>query len=118
MSYFNDRIKAFGFAFSGLFQAFKQEVHLKLHLVIAFLVIGLGFFFDITKADWIIILACITLVISFEMFNSVIEKLCDIVMPGQHPKIKYIKDVAAAAVLVASLFAFIVGLMVFLPYFF
>lgn len=118
MSYFNDRVKAFGYAFSGILQAFRQETHLKLHLIIAILVIGLGFFFDLTKTDWIIILLSITLVISFEMFNSVIEKLCDIVLPEQHPKIKYIKDVAAGAVLVASLFALIAGLLVFLPYIF
>ncbi len=116
MGYFKNRINAFGYAFSGLAQSFRKEIHLKLHAVIAVLIIGLGFFFDITKTDWVIVLLSITLVICLEMVNSALEKLCDFVMPQQNPKIKYIKDVAAGAVLVACLFAVVAGLIVFLPY--
>lgn len=116
MGYIKNRIRAFAYAFSGITQSFRQETHLKLHAVIALLVIGAGFFFTISKVKWIIVLITITLVIAFEMVNSAIEKLCDLVMPEQHPKIKYIKDVAAGAVLVVCFFAVIAGLFVFLPY--
>ena len=116
MEYFKNRIKAFGFAFSGFRQSFAQEAHLKIHAVIALFVIGLAFFFDISRTEWIVVLLSITLVICLEMFNSAIEKLCDLVMPEQHPKIKYIKDVAAGAVLVACIFAAIAGGLVFWPY--
>jgi len=116
MSYFKNRISAFGFAFAGIAQSFRQETHLKLHAIISILAIGLAFFFNVSKIDWIILLACITLVICLEMFNSALEKLCDLVMPEQHPKIKYIKDVAAGAVLVACFFAVVAGILVFLPY--
>lgn len=117
MNYFKHRVNAFGYAFSGVFQSFSREPHLKLHAIIAILVIGLGFFFDITVTEWILVLAAVTLVIGFEMFNSALEKLCNIVMPDLHPQIKYIKDVSAGAVLVACIFAVITGLAVFLPYF-
>jgi len=117
MSYFKNRIKAFGYAFSGLGQSFRQEAHLKLHLVIALMVSGLAAFFDVSKTDWIILLLAITLVISLEMLNSAIEKLCDLVQPETHPKIKYVKDVAAGAVLIACIFALLAGCIVFLPYF-
>jgi diacylglycerol kinase len=50
------------------------------------------------------------------MLNSALEKLCDLVMPEQHVKIKYIKDVAAGAVLIACVFAVIVAILVFYPY--
>ena len=116
MSYLNKRKNAILIAFSGIFQSLKKETHLKLHFITAALVIGLGFWFNVSKTNWIIILLCITLVICLEMFNSALEKLCDIIMPEQNPKIKYIKDVAAGAVLVACIFAVIAGLMVFIPY--
>jgi diacylglycerol kinase len=116
MSYFKDRINAFGYAFSGIYQSFRQETHLKLHAIIALLVIGLAVFFDVSKTDWIILLLAVTLVISFEMLNSAIEKLCNIVMPEQDPRIKYIKDVCAGAVLIICLFALAAGLFVFLRY--
>lgn len=116
MSYFKDRIKAFGYAFSGVFQCFRQETHLKLHAVIALLVIGLAVFFDVSKTDWIRLLLAVTLVIAFEMLNSAIEKLCNIVMPERDPRIQYIKDVSAGAVLVVCIFAVVAGVSVFSKY--
>ncbi len=113
MSYLKKRIQAFGFAFSGLFQAFKSEKHLQLHGIIAVLVISAGIFFDISIKRWLAVAGCIALVISLELINSAIEKLCDLYSTEQNPKIKYIKDVSAAAVLVASIFAAIVGVIIF-----
>jgi diacylglycerol kinase len=49
------------------------------------------------------------------MMNSVMERFCDMVTTGFHPKIKVIKDVAAGAVLVAALFSLIIGLVIFIP---
>jgi diacylglycerol kinase len=117
MSFLKNRIKAFGFAFAGLLQAFRTEIHLKIHLLAAIVVVDLGLYFSITKAEWFAILFCIGLVICTELINSAIERLCDKLMPEFNPNVKYIKDVAAAAVLIASLIALIIGLMIFLPYF-
>lgn len=116
MSYLKNRKNAFVYAFSGIYQSFKTETNLKLHIFISFLVITAGFCFSISKADWFMVLLCITLVITLEMFNSAIEKLCDLYTKEQNQKIKYIKDVCAGAVLFASAFASIVGCMIFWPY--
>lgn len=116
MNYFKNRVMAFRYALSGLAAAFKSEVHLKLYLFITLMVSGLGFYVGLTKTEWMEVAACITLVITLELFNSAIEKLCDLVMPDQHPKIKYIKDVMAGAVLLACIFAAIAGLIIFIPY--
>ncbi len=113
MSYLKKRKKAFGFAFSGLFQAFKSEKHLQLQGIISLLVIAAGVFFDISIRKWLAVAGCIALVISLELINSAIEKLCDLYSTEQNPKIKYIKDVSAAAVLVVSIFAAIVGVIMF-----
>ena len=116
MNYLKKRKSAISFAFSGLREAFKNESHIKLQIVIGLIVINAGYYFQISKIEWFILLICIFLVISLELVNSAIEKLCDMVSPDYDTKIKYIKDVSAAAVLVACFFSIIAGLMVFWPY--
>lgn len=116
MSYLKNRKNAFVYAFSGIYQSLKNETNLKLQLLIALLVIIAGIYFSISKADWFMVLLCITLVIALEMFNSAIEKLCDLYTKEQNAKIKYIKDVCAGAVLIASMIAAIIGCVVFWPY--
>lgn len=116
MTYFKDRKNSLGFAFSGLLQAFKKETHLRIHLACAVIVTGCGFYFCISSLEWLLILICIALVISFELINSAIEKLCDMVMPERHPTIKYIKDISAAAVLIVCILAVLTGILVFFPY--
>ena len=88
MSYLKNRKNAFVYAFSGIFQAFKNETNLKLQLVISLFVIAPGFYFSISKDEWFMVLLCITLVISLEMFNSAIEKLCDLYSIEKNLKIK------------------------------
>ena len=116
MNYLKNRLKAFAYAFSGIRDSLLRETHMKLHLAAAALVIALGLFLHVSKLDWLFLSLAITLVIAFEMINTAIEKLCDVIQPEQDPKIKYIKDVAAGAVLVACVFALVAGLYVFLPY--
>ena len=65
--------------------------------------------------EWIIVLICIAMVIGFEMLNTAIETLCNMVQEEYHPLIKIIKDVAAAAVLWVSIISVIIGLIIFLP---
>lgn len=117
MNYFKNRVKAFRFAFAGIFNAFREESHLKLHGIAALFVTGLGFLFDISKTEWLFVVSAMCLVIAFEMLNSAVEKLCDLLVPQQHPVVKYVKDVSAGAVFIVCVFAVAVGLMVFVPYF-
>ncbi|MDO8998971.1 MAG: diacylglycerol kinase family protein [Bacteroidota bacterium] len=116
MSYLKDRINAFGYAFSGCVQALKTEKNLQLQLMISVLVIFAGVYFSIKVNEWLIVSACIAFVTSLELINSAIEKLCDLYSKEQNPTIKYIKDVSAAAVLVASIFTVLAGSFVFWPY--
>src|SRR5712671_5130876 len=50
-----------------------------------------------------------------ELFNTAVEKLADMVSKDFHPKIKFIKDVSAAAVLLSAITAFLTGIIIFLP---
>lgn len=118
MSYLRNRIKSFEYAFAGLKAALKTEVHLKLFTIIAICVIVLGIIANITLMEWMFVLSAIVLVISLELVNSAIEKLCNLVDPQKNNSIKYIKDVMAASVFLASIYAAIVGTMIAWHYFF
>jgi diacylglycerol kinase len=76
----------------------------------------MGWYLEITKTEWILSLFCIALVLSLEAINSAIEYLVDLASPDFHPLAKKSKDIAAAAVLIAAIFALIIGLLIFLPY--
>lgn len=116
MGFFNNRCRAFGHAITGLVSAFKNELHVRLHVAAALTVIGLGFYWNVTATEWGLLLGCIALVICAELINSALERLCNLVSPARHPAVKYIKDVAAGAVLVSCIVAVITGILVFWPY--
>lgn len=116
MGYIQKRIFAFKVAFQGLLLFVKEGAHAKIHLTATLVVMFLGWFLDITKSDWILSLFCIALVLSLEAINSAIEYLVDLASPDIHPLAKKSKDIAAAAVLIAAIFALIIGLLIFLPY--
>ena len=108
-------LKASFFAIQGIKQFFSGDRNGKIQLVIGATAVALGFTVSITSAQWLAVLFCIGLVISLEMINSAIERYCDLVTTDYHPGIKLIKDVAAGAVLVASITSLVVGLIIFIP---
>ena len=103
------------FALQGIMQFFSRDRNGKIQLVIGIVAIILGFTVSLTSYQWLLVLLCIGLVISLEMINSAIERYCDLVTTDFHPGIKNIKDVAAGAVLVASIMSLIIGLIIFIP---
>lgn len=107
--------KAFGFAFYGLFLFFKMERNGKIQLSLAVLVTACGIALQISPHEWIYVLLCIASVLSLEMLNSAVEKLCDMVCPDYNHTIKIIKDVSAGAVLWTSLISIVVATIIFLP---
>ncbi|MBI4039855.1 diacylglycerol kinase family protein [Candidatus Daviesbacteria bacterium] len=112
------RILSFQFAIQGITTALKEEPNLKIHFVVAIFVIIAGFFFHISKPEWIIIALLIGLVFTLELTNTAIETIVDAFTNSQHPGAKRAKDVSAGAVLVAVITSVVVGLMIFLPYVF
>ena len=103
------------FAIVGVKQFFSRDRNGKIQTVIGITAIILGFTVSLSSFQWLLVLFCIGLVISLEMINSAIEKYCDLVTTDFHPGIKIIKDVAAGAVLVASLMSLVIGLIIFIP---
>lgn len=109
------RVKSFGYAFQGIAFAWKTQVNLWIHTLAAVAVIVAGWLVNLDTTEWLIIIFCIGFVIATELLNTSIEYLSDVVYPGHNMKIKRLKDIAAAAVLISSLTAAIIGLMVFVP---
>jgi diacylglycerol kinase (ATP) len=110
-----DRIKSFKYAFNGLKLFFIYDHNGRIHLFAGMVAIGLSFYLKISGLEWIAILSVISAVFVAEILNSALEKLADVVSPDYHPKIKVVKDLAAAAVLVAAFLAVAVGFIVFIP---
>jgi diacylglycerol kinase len=110
-----DRLRSFRFAFSGLKQFFQTQHNAIIHAVATLVVIIAGFLVKLSSTEWTLIAIAITMVWAAELFNTAIEALCDMVMPEKHPQIKFIKDVAAAAVLMSAIGAVVIGLVIFIP---
>ncbi len=110
------RVVSFKYAFEGVVSALKQEPNLKFHFLAGILVILLSALLKISKADWIIIIFLIGLVISVELTNTAIEAVVDNFVERKHPGAKLAKDISAGAVLVAATTAAIIGIIIFLPY--
>ena len=111
----NITYKVFKNAFAGLNYFFRKEPNGRTQFIIAVLIVILGIFLNITKYEWIAVLLCIGTVLSAEMMNSAIEKLCDYSQPLFNLQIKIIKDVAAGAVLFISIISAIIGALIFFP---
>lgn len=109
------RLRSFIHAFNGLGVLFKEEHNSRIHLLAAILVIGFGFYFHISSLEWISIIVVITLVFVTEIFNSTIERIADFIQPEKDDKIKKIKDLSAAAVLLSAILAVIIACIVFIP---
>lgn len=108
-------IKSLGYAINGWKLFFITEKNGQIQLTIAIIVVVASFVFRISHAEWIAVLLCMALVLALEMTNSVLEKLIDFLYPDQHDHVKWIKDVAAGAVLWAAVLSAVVGGIIFLP---
>lgn len=88
---------------------------MRFHSVAAIAVIILGSIYPLSRIEWMIAGILIALVIGLEVVNSALEKLCDAVHPEKHPLIRDVKDMAAGAVLWASIIAGGIGAWIFIP---
>ena len=114
-SFISNRLRSVGYAFKGAVLLLKTEASIKIQFAIALLLTVAGFLFNISLNEWIIQLLAIGLVMSIEGVNTAIEEIADFMHPEHHEKIGFIKDIAAGAVFIASIFAIIIGFIIYLP---
>lgn len=109
------RFKSFTYAFNGLRVLFKEEHNSRIHLFATICVVVAGVLLKLSVLEWVAVAFAIGLVFCGEIFNSAIEDLSDVVCSEHDERIKKVKDLSAAAVLVNAITAAVVGLLVFLP---
>jgi len=110
-----NRIKSFDYAFQGLLYYIKTQHNAWIHLLAAIIVIILGFIYKLNVTEWCFIIFAIGLVFSFEIINTALEYVSDLVSPEKNLKVKRIKDLAAGGVLISAITAAIIGLIIFIP---
>jgi diacylglycerol kinase (ATP) len=109
------RLKSFRFAGRGLRWLVQDEHNAWLHLAASIVVVGAGLLLEISLSEWRWLVLSIALVWLAEAFNTALEDLCDHISPDFHVAIGRVKDLAAGAVLVASIAAALIGLSTLLP---
>lgn len=108
-------LNSFKYAFRGLRVLWGQN-NFRIHVLTSLLVLLFSFLLKISQTDFIILLLCISMVLVTEALNTAIEKICDFIQPNIDPKIAFIKDVSAAAVLISAIVSAIIGVMIFWKY--
>nr|KIS30935.1 diacylglycerol kinase [Novosphingobium sp. P6W] len=109
------RLKSFIFAGCGLRSLVQGEHNARLHLAASLIVVAAGLVLRVSAADWRWLVLAIAMVWLAEAFNTAIEDICDRINPEFDPAIGRIKDLAAGAVLVASIAAALIGLFTLTP---
>jgi diacylglycerol kinase (ATP) len=103
-----------GFALAGLRVAWQGEPSLRAQVGLALAALLVLVVLRPALLWWALMGAMVALVLAAELLNTAMEHLVDHLHPEQHPRIKVVKDCAAAAVLVLSLGALWVGILMLL----
>lgn len=111
------RAKSFQFAFEGFQQFFRTDHNAIIHAIATIVVIAMCCIIRLSSNELLCITIAIGLVWMAELFNTAIEKLCDVVCPQKNPAIKFIKDLSSAAVLITAITSVVIGCLIFIPKF-
>lgn len=114
-TFFTGRLKSMGFALKGAIKLITTEHSVMVQSTIAVLMIIAGFYFEISKTEWMFQILVFGLVLSIEGLNTAVEKIADFIHPDYHERIGFIKDIAAGAVFFAAIMAIAIGLLIYVP---
>lgn len=107
--------KSFGYAFQGIFNTIRTERNIKIHCAAAILVMIFGIWLQISKTEWMICFILFGLILALELVNTAVEATVDLFTEERKPLAKKAKDAAAGAVLIAAIFAAVIGILIFIP---
>ena len=117
-TFFTGRLKSMAFALKGAFKLITTEHSVMVQSSLAVLMTLAGFYFGITRVEWMMQILVFGLVLSIEGLNTAVEKVADFIHPEYHERIGFIKDIAAGAVFFAALTAIAIGCIIYFPYLF
>jgi diacylglycerol kinase (ATP) len=104
---------SFRHAVEGLGHAFRTQRNMRFHILTFLVVFLAGLILRLPRVEMLALVFCAALVMITEMFNTAIEATVDMITQSYHPAAKFIKDVAAGAVLISAITAVLVGAVVF-----
>lgn len=108
--------QSLGHAWDGLRALFRYERNFRKHLVVGTLAVIAGAILRLTLNEWLWLVLAIFLVLIAETLNTIVEAVVDLIVgETYHDLAKRAKDIAAGGVLMAAIFAVIVGALVMLP---
>ena len=117
MNELHKRLKKLYIRLESVCSFLSKEHNAWIHCAAIIAVTIAGIRFEITRTEWLVILLCFAMVLAAEAFNTAIERLVNLVSPDYHPIAGDVKDIAAGAVLICAIFAALIGLIIFVPYF-
>ena len=106
-------LESFNFAFEGIIHVLRTQRNMRIHFVVAVVVLVSAVWIGVSKVELIALLLAISFVFITEMINSAIEQAVDVATTSFDPLAKLAKDVAAGAVLIATVNAVAIGYLVF-----
>jgi len=106
-------LNGFKYAIEGVVHVLRTQRHMRFHFLTLVMVLVVSLVFQLSREEVIVLLFTITLVLMAEMFNTAIEAVTDLVTQTYHPLAKFAKDIAAGAVLIATINALAVGFLLF-----
>lgn len=109
-----DPLDSFRHAVEGVVHTFRTQRHMRFHFFTVILVLTTGLLYRLPPTEMLVLLFTVSLVLITEMFNTAVEAVVDMITQSYHPAAKFAKDIAAGAVLIASVNAAVVGLVLFL----
>ena len=111
------RLKSLGYACKGALKLISTEHSVMVQFSLGIIMTIAGFYFEISRTEWMFQILAIGLVLSIEGLNNDVEKVADFIHPEFHERIGFIKDIAAGAVFFAAMTAIAIGLIIYLPKF-
>lgn len=114
-SFLRSRIRSFKHAFAGWWFVIRTQRNAWIHALASVLVFLVSVWLQLNRLEWALIIVAVAMVWTAEFFNTALEVVVDLATREQHPLAKVSKDVGAAAVLIASLNAAVIGVIVLGP---
>ena len=106
-------LESFNYAFEGIIHVLRTQRNLRIHFIVAALVLIAALVSDVDKLELIALLLAIAFVLIAEMLNTAVEAAVDVATTTFDPMAKLAKDIAAGAVLIATGVSVAVGYLVF-----
>jgi diacylglycerol kinase len=113
--FFKSRFRAIRYALEGWWHVIRTQKNAWIHALVSIGVISAGFWLELPRGDWAILILTIAMVWMAEFLNTALEALTDLISPDQNHMAKISKDVGAAAVMIAAAASIVIGLLILGP---